>query len=126
MPLLLHSATHQEHWQRSRLVTYYIIVRRRLGANYANFGGFVNMISGAQIRAARALLGISAAELAEISGIGHRTLQRFEAVDGIPDARTALLRQLASVLESKGIVFQGDPIRSPGVQLRRSLDGSAT
>lgn len=80
------------------------------------------MVSGAQIRAARALLGISAAELAQISGVGHRTLQRFEAAEGIPDGRTAVLQQLISALESKGIVFQGDPINSPGVQLRRGAD----
>ena len=68
------------------------------------------MISGAQIRAARALLGISASDLAQISGVGHRTLQRFEATDGIPDARTAVLQQLIMALEGQGIVFQGDPI----------------
>lgn len=82
------------------------------------------MVSGAQIRAARALLGISAAELAQISGVGHRTLQRFEATDGIPDGRTAVLQQLIKALESKGIVFKGDPINSPGVQLRRAADSS--
>lgn len=80
------------------------------------------MVSGAQIRAARALLGISAAELAHISGVGHRTLQRFEATDGIPEARTVVLQQLIRTLESKGIVFQGDPINSPGVQLQREAD----
>lgn len=82
------------------------------------------MVSGAQIRAARALLGISAAELAQISGVGHRTLQRFEATDGIPDGRTAVLQQLIKALESKGILFEGDPINSPGVQLWRAADSS--
>ncbi len=82
------------------------------------------MVSGAQIRAARALLGISAAELAQISGVGHRTLQRFEATDGIPDGRTAVLQQLIKALESKGIVFAGDPISSPGVQLWRPAGSS--
>ena len=77
------------------------------------------MISGAQIRAARALLGISAAELANISGVGHRTLQRFEATDGIPEARTMVLQQLIRAFESKGIIFRGDPVNSPGVQLQR-------
>ena len=75
------------------------------------------MISGAQLRAARALLGISAAELAEASGVGHRTIQRFESGDGIPDARTAVLRQLKGAVEARGIVFLGDPERSPGVQI---------
>lgn len=40
----------------------------------------MSLISGGQIRAARALLGISAANLAQRAKIGHRTLQRFEGV----------------------------------------------
>ncbi len=76
------------------------------------------MVSGAQLRAARALLGMSAAELAEASGIGHRTIQRFEASNDVPDSRTAILRQLISTLEARGIEFLGDPVASPGVQLK--------
>lgn len=78
------------------------------------------MISGAQIRAARALLGISAAEMAKRADISHRTLQRFEAADGFPDAQTRLLERLKVALEDLGIVFSGDPASSPGVQLQRS------
>jgi transcriptional regulator with XRE-family HTH domain len=78
------------------------------------------MISGAQIRAARALLGISAAELARISGISHRTLQRFEIFDGIPEGLTSNLNLIATTLEAAGITFVGDPETSPGVQLERS------
>ncbi len=77
------------------------------------------MISGAQIRAGRALLGISAAELADLAGIGHRTLQRFEASDGIPEGRTTVLAQIISALEAEGVTFVGDPVVSPGVQLQR-------
>jgi toxin ParE1/3/4 len=54
--------------------------------------------------------------------IGHRTLQRFEAADGIPDGRTAIMVQLIRALEALGISFHGDPINSPGVQLRRASD----
>lgn len=76
------------------------------------------MVSGAQIRAARALLGISAADLAAMAGIGHRTLQRFEAMDGIPEGRTAVMLQIIEALNARGVEFIGDPIASPGVQLR--------
>jgi transcriptional regulator with XRE-family HTH domain len=72
------------------------------------------MISGAQIRAARALLGISAAELARISGISHRTLQRFEIFDGIPEGLTSNLNLITTTLEAAGITFVGDPDTSPG------------
>lgn len=78
------------------------------------------MISGAQIRAARALIGISAAELARLAGVGHRTLQRFESADIIPDGRTAVLAQIIRALEAQGVEFLGDPIDSPGVRIRRT------
>ncbi|MBV9432477.1 MAG: helix-turn-helix transcriptional regulator, partial [Hyphomicrobiales bacterium] len=39
------------------------------------------MISAAQMRAARALLGIDQRELAELSGISLPTIQRMEASD---------------------------------------------
>ena len=78
------------------------------------------MVSGGQIRAARALLGISASELARMSGVGHRTLQRFETSDGIPDGRTAILAQVIRALEGQGVTFIGDPVISPGVQLQRA------
>ena len=77
------------------------------------------MISGAQIRAARALLGITAADLAERADISHRTLQRFEAVDGLPDAQSRNLNQVKAALEELGIIFVGEPATSPGVQLQR-------
>lgn len=77
------------------------------------------MISGSQIRAARALIGISAAELASLAGVGHRTLQRFEASNGVPDGRTAVLVQIIRALEDAGVEFIGDPVKSPGVQLKR-------
>ncbi len=76
------------------------------------------MVSSQQIRAARALLGISAAELAERSAVSHRTLQRFEAQDGIPDSRSGNLDAIERVLMEFGIVFIGYPLTSPGVQLR--------
>lgn len=42
------------------------------------------MLSAAQIRAARALLGISAIELAQMSDVDLRTIQRFERAEGVP------------------------------------------
>ncbi len=80
------------------------------------------MISGAQIRGARALLAISAAELAQRAKISLRTIQRFEATDGIPEGRTSVLAQITAVLEAAGIAFTGDPLTSPGVELKRPLE----
>lgn len=77
------------------------------------------MVSSSQIRAARALLGISAADLAGLSGVTWKTVQRFESVDGIPPSRSGTLERVQHALEGAGIEFIGDPISSPGVRLRR-------
>jgi transcriptional regulator with XRE-family HTH domain len=75
------------------------------------------MISAAQIRAARGLLGISAAELADRSGVDWATVQRFENAAGVPKSRSGTIARVKDALEAAGVVFLGDPIVSPGVQL---------
>ena len=77
------------------------------------------MISPAQIRAARALLGISADELARRSGVSWATIQRFESAPGIPPSRGGTLERVKAALEEAGIDFIGDPVASPGVRLRQ-------
>lgn len=78
------------------------------------------MISGAQMRAARGLLGISSRDLATLSGVSWATIKRFEEVKGIPPSRGGTLERVTRALEAAGIEFIGDPINSPGVRLRRS------
>lgn len=77
------------------------------------------MISAEQIRAARALLDISALELERLSGVPLRTIQRFERAAGIPPTRSGTLERVKVALEQHGVEFLGDPIHSPGVLLRR-------
>ena len=75
------------------------------------------MISGRQIRAARALLGWSGQELADECGISLKTLRRYEPQNGIPAGNTQVLESIESVLEGHGIAFTGDPLVNPGVVL---------
>ncbi len=75
------------------------------------------MISGRQIRAARALLGWSGQKLADKCGISLKTLRRYEPQNGIPAGSTKVLESIESVLKGYGIVFTGDPIKDPGVIL---------
>lgn len=77
------------------------------------------MVSAPQIRAARALLGISAAELARRAGVNWKTIQRFESTDGIPKSRSGTLERVVAALGAEGIEFIGDPLDAPGVQLKR-------
>ena len=77
------------------------------------------MISAEQIRAARALLGMSAESLATRADVGLATIKRFEASEGSPPSRGGTLGKVKAALEAAGIEFIGDPISSPGVRLRR-------
>jgi transcriptional regulator with XRE-family HTH domain len=74
------------------------------------------MITGAQIRAARAALGWSVHTLAEKSGVGVRTLARFEQGDGIPPSRSSTLRNVQRCLEAGGVQFIGSPDEWPGIR----------
>ena len=80
------------------------------------------MISAEQIKASRALLGWSAAELAKRSNVGATTLRRYEMVGGVPSANLSVLLKLESSLENAGIEFTGDPLVNPGVTLRIKRD----
>lgn len=76
------------------------------------------MIRPQQIRAARALLGLSQRELAKIADVAISTVKRIEAAGDLTgSART--LWSLQTSLEQAGVVFiSGDEGGGPGVRLR--------
>jgi predicted transcriptional regulator len=74
------------------------------------------MLTGSQIRAARAALNITARELAERASVSLPTIQRFEAVDGIPPSRSSTLLEVQKTLEAAGIEFVGSPADRPGIR----------
>src|SRR5262249_47496621 len=61
------------------------------------------MITGAQMRAARALLGIDQRELAQRSGLSLPTIQRMEASDGVVRGNVDSLMKLVEALAAAGI-----------------------
>jgi transcriptional regulator with XRE-family HTH domain len=77
------------------------------------------VITGDQIRAARALLGWSASKLAQRAGLTRETVQRLEKYDDIPPSRTQSLLELKRVFEEAGIEFIGGADEGPGVRLWR-------
>jgi len=77
------------------------------------------MISSRQIKAARMLLGWKGQDLADKSGVGVTTLRRYETQEGIPNANAFVIKAIKDCLESEGIVFSGDPVKSPGVSLNQ-------
>ena len=75
------------------------------------------MVSSCQIKAARAMLGWSAIELANRSGVGSASIKRYEVQDGVPVANTKNLMAIRNTLEHAGVQFTGDPLVNPGVIL---------
>lgn len=61
------------------------------------------MITAAQLRAARALLGVDQRQLAEKSGLSLPTIQRMEASDGVIRGNVDSLMKLVSALDAAGI-----------------------
>lgn len=78
------------------------------------------MITGAQIRMARAYLRWSAQELARQAGVGISTVQRMEAQDDVPSASTRNLSAVQRALEAAGIVFVDANGLGPGVRLKNA------
>jgi transcriptional regulator with XRE-family HTH domain len=75
------------------------------------------MVSSSQIKAARAMLGWSAIELADRSGVGSASIKRYEVQAGVPVANTKNLMAIRNALEAAGVQFTGDPLVNPGVTL---------
>lgn len=86
------------------------------------------MITAAQLRAARALLGIDQRQLAELSGLSVPTIQRMEASDGVIRGNVDSLMKLIAGLESAGIELIGEGAASQsggrGVRLRTQAEGA--
>jgi transcriptional regulator with XRE-family HTH domain len=80
------------------------------------------MITGAQMRAARALLGIDQRELAQRSGLSLPTIQRMESSDGVVRGNVDSLMKLVDALAAAGIELIGEGSVSQsggrGVRLR--------
>ena len=72
------------------------------------------MITSAQMRAARALLGIDQRQLAEMAGLSVPTIQRMEASDGNVRGVIDTLTKLVAAFDSAGIELIGDKAVSPG------------
>ena len=78
------------------------------------------MITAAQLRAARALLGIDQRELADIAGLSVPTIQRMEASEGVIRGNVDSLMKLISALQAAGLELIGEgAISSDGGRGRR-------
>src|SRR5215510_1246245 len=87
------------------------------------------MITSAQLRAARALLGLDQRRLAELSELSVPTIQRMEASDGVIRGNVDSLMKLIGALDRAGIDLIGDNATSQvggrGIRLRTAALASA-
>jgi hypothetical protein len=73
------------------------------------------LITSGQIRAARALLRWSSAQLSERCGVGTATIKRLEVMEGVPSGQVRTLLAIKEALEAAGVEFIGTPTQNPGV-----------
>ena len=82
------------------------------------------MLTAAQMRAARALVGMEQRALAEASGVSLPTIQRMEASNGVVRGVIETLMKVMGALEAAGIEFINEGATSSsggrGVRLRRT------
>lgn len=74
--------------------------------------------SPAQIRAARAILGLSQPELAALADISTMTLKRAEGT-GQPPASAEAMKKIGAALEAAGAQFIEENGGGAGVRLRK-------
>jgi transcriptional regulator with XRE-family HTH domain len=77
------------------------------------------MVVPSQIKAARALLGLSQGELAELAAIGAATVKRIEATQEIRGSADTFWK-IQTALEKAGVEFiPADEMKGPGVRLKQ-------
>ena len=77
------------------------------------------MVTTRQIKAARALLGWSQADLARYSGVSEPTIARLEAADGDLGGREDTVQKIRHAIETAGIQFFEENGGGEGARLRK-------
>lgn len=83
------------------------------------------MITAAQLRAARALLGMDQRTVAELAGLSVPTIQRMEASEGVVRGNVDSLMKLVAALDAAGLELIDEGATSPaggrGVRLKSEI-----
>jgi transcriptional regulator with XRE-family HTH domain len=86
----------------------------------------IRKVSIRQIKAARALVAWSQADLASASGLSEPTIKRLEANDGDIGGRPDTADRLVAALESAGVIFLAENGEGPGLRLRKRAKARAS
>ena len=82
------------------------------------------MISSAQVRGARGLLGWSQSRLAQAAALSLATVRRYETGNGSKLSLSAV-RSIHAAIEAAGVIFVAENGEGPGVRLRKERQTSA-
>jgi transcriptional regulator with XRE-family HTH domain len=77
------------------------------------------LVTTRQIKAARALLGWSQADLAQRSGVSEPTVARLESADGELGGRQDTVEKMQTAIEAAGVEFIEENGGGAGVRLRK-------
>ena len=81
------------------------------------------MITVAQVRAARGLVGWNQTRLAEASGLAISTIKRMEGSDGPIRGTAENVWKIEQALEYAGVIFIDADEEGPGVRLKADRSG---
>jgi transcriptional regulator with XRE-family HTH domain len=85
----------------------------------------IRVINSAQIRAARALLALSQAQLSKLATVSATTIKRLEGASEIRGSAEVLWK-IQTALEKAGVEFiPGDDSKGSGVRLKRTGEGAS-
>jgi hypothetical protein len=94
---------------------YYLMVRsERHKRSWQKNKGLIDIITAAQLRASRALLGIDQRKMGEMAGLSLPTIQRMEASEGVIRGNVDSLMKLIEALDAAGIELIGEGSASEG------------
>jgi transcriptional regulator with XRE-family HTH domain len=77
------------------------------------------LVTTRQVKAARALLGWSQADLAGHSGVSEPTVARLESMDGVLGGREGTAKKIQQAIEAAGVEFIDENGGGPGVRVRK-------
>jgi transcriptional regulator with XRE-family HTH domain len=79
----------------------------------------IDLVTTREIKAARALLGWSQADLAAHSSVSEPTVARLESVDGELGGREETADKIVTAIQKAGVEFIDENGGGPGVRLRK-------
>ena len=90
-----------------------------IGVNRNSIKSRCKLVTTRQVKAARALLGWSQADLAQHSGVSEPTVARLESMDGKLGGREDTAEKIRTAIEIAGVEFIDENGGGRGVRLRK-------